>query len=166
MSKLVVTIDDEKFLVKDDNFPNIEMNNTEYNVSISKLSEYTYKLQLGTKVYHITSTKLDNNKFSFLIDGHYFESFVRTKLEEESATILNTNFRNNGKGKINSPMPGLIIKVNKKVGESVDEGEPVILLEAMKMENEIKSPTSGIISEIFVKTGQSVDKNENLIIIE
>jgi len=62
-------------------------------------------------------------------------------------------------------MPGLILKLKKKIGEYVDAGESLIILEAMKMENELKSPISGVISKVNVTEGQSVEKNTELIII-
>ncbi len=62
-------------------------------------------------IYHITSSKLENNKYSFLIDGHYFESFVRTKLEEEAENILSANLLIvMMKLKLISPMPGYNFK--------------------------------------------------------
>ena len=55
-------------------------------------------------------------------------------------------------------MPGLILKIRKKVGEKVEQGESVIILEAMKMENDLKAPASGIIDNILVSEGSAVEK--------
>ena len=55
-----------------------------------------------------------------------------------------------------SPMPGTVIKVLAKVGDSLEKDEPVLVLEAMKMENEICAPKSGKIKELFVSEGQTV----------
>ncbi len=62
-------------------------------------------------------------------------------------------------------MPGLILKVTKKVGEQVELGDSVIILEAMKMENDLKSPASGIIENIFVTEGSAVEKGTLLLSI-
>ncbi|MFC2082111.1 biotin/lipoyl-containing protein, partial [Bacteroidota bacterium] len=67
---------------------------------------------------------------------------------------------------IKAPMPGLILKVKKNIGDDVEIGESVVILEAMKMENEIRSPVSGKIKEILVKEGISVEKDEIIISIE
>ena len=67
---------------------------------------------------------------------------------------------------VKAPMPGLILKVRKKVGEQVELGESVIILEAMKMENDLKSPASGIITELKVTEGMPVEKNTLLFSIE
>lgn len=67
---------------------------------------------------------------------------------------------------IKAPMPGLILKIKKKAGEHVEIGEPLIVLEAMKMENEIRSPSTGTITEINYTEGSSVEKDAVILKIE
>ncbi|MCB0731315.1 MAG: hypothetical protein KDC88_09800 [Ignavibacteriae bacterium] len=165
MSDFIVTVDNKKYNVNNGQLDKVNLNGKELSVQISELSPYTFKLIVNNKIYHITTTKLENNKFSFLVDGHYFETFVRSRLEEEAAKILNLNSQKSGKRNIFSPMPGLIVKLNKKVGDEIQADEPLILLEAMKMENVIKSPLTGKITEILIKEGSSVEKNQILVVI-
>lgn len=71
-----------------------------------------------------------------------------------------------GSGKINSikaPMPGLIIDLKVKEGDAVKANDPLLILEAMKMENILKSPGEGVVKSIKVKKGESVEKNQILI---
>ena len=63
-------------------------------------------------------------------------------------------------------MPGLIRELQVKVGDSVQEGQPVLILEAMKMENVIKSPAPGIVREIPVDVGSPVEKGQVLVVFE
>jgi len=63
-------------------------------------------------------------------------------------------------------MPGLILKILKQPGEEVKIGEPLLILEAMKMENEIRSTTGGVVKEMLVKEGSSVEKSTVIVIIE
>lgn len=65
-----------------------------------------------------------------------------------------------------APMPGLIIRYEKKVGDSVNEGEAVVVLEALKMENALPAPASGVIKAINYKSGDTVSKNDVLCVIE
>ena len=67
---------------------------------------------------------------------------------------------------INSPMPGLVVDVFAGIGQSVNEGDKLLSLEAMKMENIIKSPGNGVIKEIHISKGQAVEKNQKLIEFE
>jgi len=64
-----------------------------------------------------------------------------------------------------APMPGMIISVEKKVGDSVEEGETVIVLEAMKMENALGAPASGTLLAVHVESGDSVAKGDVLCVI-
>jgi biotin carboxyl carrier protein len=65
-----------------------------------------------------------------------------------------------------SPMPGIIKSINVAVGDKVNEGDTLCLLEAMKMENPIVAPLGGRIGEINVSAGQSVKRGDTLIVIE
>ena len=67
---------------------------------------------------------------------------------------------------VNSPMPGSVIKVMVKPGDEVSKDEPVLILEAMKMENEICAPRSGKIKEVFVSEGQTVSGDVPLFVME
>ena len=67
---------------------------------------------------------------------------------------------------IKSPMPGLVVNIFVKEGDSVAEGDKLLTLEAMKMENILKSPGDGVIKKINIEPKQSVDKNQILIEFE
>lgn len=62
-----------------------------------------------------------------------------------------------GSVKVNSPMPGKIISIKANVGKAVKKGEVILILEAMKMENEIVAPSDGTVASINVTAGQSVE---------
>ncbi|MCW3786357.1 biotin/lipoyl-containing protein [Plebeiibacterium sediminum] len=67
---------------------------------------------------------------------------------------------------IKSYIPGTIIKINVKVGDKVKEGESLLVLEAMKMQNQIAMPFDGTVKEICVKEGDKIPKNELMVVIE
>lgn len=69
-------------------------------------------------------------------------------------------------GDLVTQMPGKVVKVLKKEGESVQKGDTVLILEAMKMENEIKSGTAGIIKSIHVSAGQALESGFLMVEIE
>ena len=71
-----------------------------------------------------------------------------------------------GAGVLVTQMPGKIVKIMKKVGDTVAKGETVLILEAMKMENEIKSGADGVIKIINVKEGQALDSGFLMVEIE
>jgi biotin carboxyl carrier protein len=68
-------------------------------------------------------------------------------------------------GLIAAPMPGLVVKILVEPGQQIAKGQGVILVEAMKMENEIRSPIAGVVKEIKVGPKQAVEKGEVLVIV-
>ncbi|MEW6308655.1 MAG: biotin/lipoyl-containing protein [Bacillota bacterium] len=68
-----------------------------------------------------------------------------------------------GEGHVTAPMPGIILKVRVKPGERVQKGAVLMLLEAMKMENEILAPVDGTVAEVRVGQGQQVSAGDTLV---
>ncbi len=68
-----------------------------------------------------------------------------------------------GATSVNSPMPGTVLRIDVKAGDSVNEGDVLCILEAMKMENEIVAPVSGKVASVNVTQGQSVNSGDLLV---
>ena len=66
---------------------------------------------------------------------------------------------------VNAPMPGNILKVNVSNGQAVKEGDVLVVLEAMKMENEIMAPKNGTVTQVLVQKGSTVDTGAPLVVI-
>ena len=107
---------------------------------------------------------LDDNK------PKKFDSFVVEKAVYK--TLLTKKYRNRKKyeekdpGKITAFIPGTIVEVYVKKGQKVDDGKPLLILEAMKMRNIVRSPFSGKIKSVKVKKGEVVTKDQLLVEIE
>ncbi|MEJ2369118.1 MAG: biotin/lipoyl-binding protein, partial [Acidobacteriota bacterium] len=69
-------------------------------------------------------------------------------------------------GAIRAPMPGRVVKLLAQVGDSVEKGQGIMVVEAMKMQNELQAPFDGTVKEIRVEEGASVDRNVDLAMIE
>ncbi len=67
---------------------------------------------------------------------------------------------------VTAPMPGLVLKVEVELGQQVKAGQGVVIVEAMKMENELKAPADGVVARIEVQAGQTVEKGATLIVLE
>lgn len=165
MNDLVVTVDGMKknVIINDGT---VVIDGKEYRYEIIEKHPWAFALRLNQKVYTVTRVLADGESQHILIEGHYFESFVRSRLEEEARKISEASAKDNGRTSIKSPMPGLVVKLKKAEGEKVHAGESVIILEAMKMENDVKSTVSGTISKVLVSEKQAVEKNTVLFIVE
>jgi biotin carboxyl carrier protein len=117
------------------------------------------------KSYRAEIVKADaaTKTFVIKINGAVQTVAVKDKfdllLEKMGMTSANTSKVNN----IKAPMPGLIIDLKVKVGDTVNAGDALLILEAMKMENVLKAPAPGIIKTMKIKKGDSVEKGQILI---
>jgi hypothetical protein len=66
-------------------------------------------------------------------------------------------------GRVKAPIPGLIVRVLVETGQAVQADQPLLILEAMKMENEIRAPQAGVVKSIYIATGQGVSLHEVLV---
>ena len=109
-------------------------------------------------------TQLPGEEFEVLIDGdcHKF-SLVN---EQRRAMIRGGGKGIAGKAIIASPMPGKVVKLLVEVGQEVKAEDGLIVVEAMKMENELRSTSSGKVKEIFVKEGDVVALGTKLLLVE
>ncbi|QDU85900.1 Glutaconyl-CoA decarboxylase subunit gamma [Planctomycetes bacterium Pla163] len=86
--------------------------------------------------------------------------------ERERAAGLAARARGGAGGPVKSVMPGVVVELLVAEGDEVEEGQPLLILEAMKMQNEIEAPTTGRVAQIHVATGQAVGAGEKLVTIE
>lgn len=132
---------------------------------IELISEGEYSALVDGASYHLFLSQSKDthsatvNNFIFDIQRETLREKLTKKLQKESqtsATIIT----------LRAPMPGLITKLLKIEGSTVNAGDGILVIEAMKMENEIKASKSGTIKKIHVKEKQPVEKNDNLFTIE
>ncbi|MCO5210885.1 MAG: biotin/lipoyl-binding protein [Caldilinea sp.] len=71
-----------------------------------------------------------------------------------------------GDGRVKAPIPGLVTRIHVEAGQAVEVGQPLLVLEAMKMENEIRSPLNGTVRQVTVKPGQTVTLGELMLEVE
>jgi biotin carboxyl carrier protein len=159
MNDFVASINGSKWNVKILSHNELLCDEKKYNYELFPVCNNSYFLKLNNEIFELTSEKLNNDTFNVLLKGNYFDVTVRTGLQEKAFKLLeNSTVSQHHHLDVKAPMPGLILKIKKKVGEKVEQGDSVIILEAMKMENDLKSASSGIIENIFVAEGSAVEK--------
>lgn len=103
------------------------------------------------------TVKINNNTYEVAIANELDALIKSMGIERGKTKVVNA---------IKAPMPGLILEITVKVGQEVKENDPLLILEAMKMENSFLSPRDGIIKSIAVEKGNAVDKGQLLIEFE
>jgi biotin carboxyl carrier protein len=166
MNEYIVTINENKKRVIIGSNSEVSVDQQEHHFEIIELTGNDFVLKVDNYVYEISAQKKDSDQYSVFINGKALDVMVRTGLQEKASSLIEQSSKQNHQMEVKAPMPGMILKIKKKSGESVEKGESIIILEAMKMENDIKSPYPGTIKEILVAENNPVDKGAVLFIIE
>jgi pyruvate carboxylase subunit B len=98
-----------------------------------------------------------------LIAGELYTVAVQDERAYRLERMRSTGLSVDGEAIITSPMPGIIVAVPVAVGDTVQRGDKVVILESMKMENELRAPCDGIVTHVHVATGANVEKDQLLI---
>lgn len=132
---------------------------------IVEVKEGSFHVIKDSKSYTLEVIKADYTEKSFLVsvNGNKYQLQVKDKYDELLKSLGLDNLNTSKVNEIKAPMPGLVLDLRVSEGDKVQKGDPVLVLEAMKMENIIKSPTDGIIKKINVKKGVAVEKNQVLV---
>ncbi len=137
-------------------------------LDVVKLKEKKYHLLEENQSYQgeIISSDFNKRAYSVKVNGSIYDVSIENQLDQ---LIKNMGF-STGSTKnvklIKAPMPGVVLSVNVKVGQEVSEDDPLIVLEAMKMESSLVSPCDGVVKNILVANGNTVDKGQLLIEFE
>jgi biotin carboxyl carrier protein len=140
-----------------------------------------YRVTLGEKTLELDLVRTGDSDLSVLVDGISHDLSLEKTAEGFAVLIRGDRFdvelKNAVKGvalnkavhagplKLTAPMPGKIVKVLVNPGDAVEAGRGVLVMEAMKMENELKAARAGTVQEIRVKEGQAVEMGALLLVI-
>ena len=102
--------------------------------------------------------------FDILVSGRVFH--LEAVDERSRLLVEQARTASEGPQTVESEMPGKVVKVHLAAGGEVREGQGVLVVEAMKMENEIRSPIDGVVKELPVTEGQTVETGELLFVVE
>uniref|UniRef100_A0A7V0Z687 Biotin/lipoyl-binding protein n=1 Tax=candidate division WOR-3 bacterium TaxID=2052148 RepID=A0A7V0Z687_UNCW3 len=159
----------------------IKIEDKEFKGDITKAGN-SFKVLLDGKEFQVEFAQFDKDKLTLIIDNKPYQIFLDSDytlningelynfevIDEQVAKVLKSGAEVAHKKEaiVTAPMPGLVIEVEVKEGESVKKGQGLLIIEAMKMQNEFKSPRDGIVKKIMVQKGQTVNSKDTLIIIE
>ena len=146
-------------------------------------SDGRYRITLGDEVWEVDARAPAPGMYSLLVDGAAYavdvsaragvrvvdvggESFTIT-VEEQTRYVLRTRGRSAGTGgqTLTAPLPGRVTHVAVRAGDVVEAGATLVVIEAMKMENEVKAAAPGTIAEIRVQAGQAVNAGDVLVVV-
>ena len=143
--------------------------------------------EIGNRVYELEVREIEPDCYLFFLHQNVHECRVSERAAEKevfdvsirgrshAVTIVdpkrlrsgqNSDRHHHGVAEIRAPMPGKVVRVHTEAGDTVEKGAGVIVVEAMKMQNEMKSPRAGIVVSINVQTGDTVNAGDVLAVID
>jgi biotin carboxyl carrier protein len=137
--------------------------NQQVDADLAKISENVYSLILDGHSYHIVLT-LGDDSLRVIVDGTCYNASVLDpkRLRSDPPTFANLL----GPSPVVAPMSGKIVKVLVAVGDSVTEGQGVVVIEAMKMQNELRAPQAGKVEKVIVAESQAVNAGDILLVVQ
>jgi biotin carboxyl carrier protein len=154
-----------------------------YSVEIEEIGKGLYKIAVDGNEFLVDGTKTGRTSYSLIVDNRSFEIEVDNSADEYRVLVDGRNYRVHliderrarvddegiqlqGRQKISVPMPGRVTAVLVSEADVVEKGQGLLIVEAMKMENEVRSPVAGKVEAIKVKPGDAVEGGAVLMIIE
>ena len=138
----------------------ISIGKKKYDVSVEFFTDEEKLLKIGSRVYDVIVNQ-NSNSYNICMTG----KSIRVEKKSPFQKIRNS-IGNAKKMDVKTSMPGRVVELLLKQGDNVKENAPVLVLEAMKMQNEIKSPRKGKIKTIYPKAGDSVEAGAVLFTLE
>lgn len=160
---------DRKFEIEIDGQSTLKLHASQINeMDLAKNPDGSYHLLLDQESFRLEFLGLRNQGKEYLlkVNGYSMLAKISDPIDQLVSKMGLSNALQNTVSEVKAPMPGLVLKIEVKVGDQVQAGQALFILEAMKMENVIKSPGEVTIAEILIKPGDAVEKGQVLIRFE
>jgi biotin carboxyl carrier protein len=144
----------------------IKIGKREYEIKLKEDEKFGTYILWKNRRYPVEVIRSRQNKYEILFNDISYSFTVETPFSLQRMKLLNSKKGKPEKEIIKAPMPGKIIDVLVRENSNVLRGEPLVILEAMKMQNEIQSPVNGQVISISVKPGNNVMKDDLLVEIK
>ncbi len=143
----------------------VRLDDREFLVDLLRVDPALYSLLIGGRSYEIDVLETEE-ALVVLVDGQPFQVEIQDEQQRRLRAAAGKGETKTGKRIVTAPMPGKVVKLLVKPGDAVQPGDGVVVVEAMKMENELKASTAGTVKEIRVEEGKAVSGGEVLVVIE
>lgn len=120
-------------------------------------------LLLGTDSWTVACQQLDGRRWALGAAGERVEVEVQDDRSKQIEALTGQGRKATVGGVVKAPMPGLVVRVEVSAGQVVEAGDGLVVVEAMKMENELRASHAGIVEQIHVSAGQRVEKGAPLV---
>lgn len=137
-----------------------------YNLKLLKSKSNEFEFILENTYHYVKILPSTETKYKIYIDGEIVEIKKHSKITEIIEKSLKSKGAVSQANNVTSQIPGRVVKVSVSNGDKIKEGDPIVILESMKMQIAIKSHKDGTIKDLKVKEGSTVARNEIVAVID
>jgi pyruvate carboxylase subunit B len=124
-------------------------------------------VRTGSEVHRVVvQRRAGRGNYSLWVDGYRFDVEALDERTRQIRDVSAASAAPTGPAPVIAPMPGLVVRVRVAVGDRVEAGQGVVVMEAMKMENELRATAAGVVKSIEVEAGTAVEKGTLLVALE
>ncbi len=163
--KYITTVGNEQFVIDINQEGQITLNGEVINADMRQTLDTTMYSIIVDHQSHDLRLSEGEGVYMVQLSGEIFEVVVEDERTRRLAGLKSGPAAVTGEVLIKAPMPGVVIEIPVKQGQQVKQGDVVVILESMKMQNEFKTPRDGTVHAIRVETGDKVEQNTILVTI-
>jgi biotin carboxyl carrier protein len=164
--KYISTVNGKEFAIEIEDERHITVNGRQLKVDFNSVSgQPVYSLLVDGKSFE-SFVYPGEDKWEVLLMGRQFPVMVEDEREKRLRAAAGSSVSETGKFYLKSPMPGMVVSIPVEEGQEIVQGQVVLILESMKMQNELKSPRDGTVGRIRVKPGESVEQRQTLLSVK
>ncbi|HUG39099.1 MAG TPA: biotin/lipoyl-containing protein [Longimicrobiales bacterium] len=126
----------------------------------------TRHLSVDGRSHVVVATRAARDRWDLHVDGERFEVEVVDERTRAIRAMAGQGAVASGPKSVRAPMPGLVVRVQVGPGDHVEKGRSIVIIEAMKMENDLRAESGGVVSRVLVEPGQPVEKGAVLVEFE
>ena len=142
------------------------LNGKPFDGEVLRISDTSYKVYKSNRIFRVDIVERQGKEMKLKVNDHLIGVSVTDHIDQILDKLGMNIAASAVVSDIKAPMPGSILGISVSEGDEVNEGDPLLILEAMKMENVIKSPGEGKVSKIHITEKENVEKNQVLISFE
>lgn len=163
--KYITTIDGVDYEVELLEDGKVSVNGETYDVDFEEASgQVVFTLLINNRSFEAHVSEEDD-EFHVMIQGTLYTAEVVDEREKRLREAGGESDSSSGEFILQAPMPGLVVEVGVKEGDEVEQGDVLVILESMKMQNELKAPRPGKISAVHISKGDSVEKRDEMLVL-
>jgi len=165
MKTFIVSMEGRERSVRVDEQQGVSVDGGEW-LRVVRLSGTEYAVTTKERVLRVAAVREGIDVVRMIAGGNPYEATVETERSRLLKQYARSTRPSASKMEVHAPMPALVVKLEVEVGQHVTPGQGLLILEAMKMENEIKAHFAGCVKSIHVQQGKAVEKGELLLVLE